>query len=176
MTDSKQHKRLSKTLEICTLRRVALCHFIIFHARTRMGINKSTQRNPAHWSILKVVDALKFVDGNGPQNAIGNRRSKSASRPAKNDTKRRLNPAESATDTNVSDHVFVSMLLHDMHPLQVLASLLTGFAHKRLRLRLTRSKHHVRSKCPFSERSRKKANCGHMCGCAILALFWSKLP
>jgi hypothetical protein len=176
MTNLQPNKKPSKTQGIYTLRRVALGHFIIFHARTRMGINKSTQRNPAHWSILKVVDALKFVDGNGPQNAIGNRRSKSASRPAKNDTKRRLNPAESATDTNVSDHVFVSMLLHDMHPLQVLASLLTGFAHKRLRLRLTRSKHHVRSKCPFSERSRKKANCGHMCGCAILALLWSKLP
>jgi len=165
MTDSKQHKRLSKTLEICTLRQVALGHFIIFHARTRMGINKSTQRNPAHWSILKVVDALKFVDGNGPQNAIGNRRSKNASRPAKNDTKRRLNPAESATDTNASDHVSVSMLLHDMHPLLVLASLLTGFAHKRLRLRLTRSEHHIRAMCAFSERSRNRAIGGDLKDC-----------
>jgi len=42
MTDSKQHKRLSKTLEICTLRQVALGTFIDSHARTRMEDNEVT--------------------------------------------------------------------------------------------------------------------------------------
>lgn len=67
-------------------------------------------------------------------------------------------------------------LLSGTDPSHAFASLLTGFAHNRLRLRLTRSEHRVRAMCPFSERSLKRANGGHTCGYAILALIWSKLP
>jgi|GEM_PF-1062133 hypothetical protein len=165
MTDSKQHKRLSKTLEICTLRQVALGHFIIFHARTRMGINKSTQRNLAHEAILSLVVGLNFMGGDGLKNMIPNRRSTRAYRPLKNDAKRYIGFFESAADLNVSDHGSVSVILFRTHSSHATARLLTGFAHNRLSLRLTRSEHHIRAMCAFSERSRNRAIGGDLKDC-----------
>jgi hypothetical protein len=165
MTDSKQHKRLSKTLEICTLRQVALGHFIIFHARTRMGINKSTQRNLAHEAILSLVVGLNFMGGDGLKNMIPNRRSTRAYRPLKNDAKRYTGFLESAADLNVSDHGSVSVILFRTHSSHATARLLTGFAHKPPTFApdAFRAPHSCNG--TFSERSRNRANGGDLKDC-----------
>jgi len=49
----------SKSQGICLLRQVALGHFIIFHMRARMEINKSTQRNLAHVSQTALVGTVR---------------------------------------------------------------------------------------------------------------------